>query len=154
MGPGGAAGGALQLPELSGRALVCTLYGSVPTILTPRVAPNRVKGCSLLGPLIVGNPSCSTALTRVCSHSGGGTGTSIVLLIPRVSTLQWRRDFDVDGLEGENFPPQLEAGGRISGHDRAGNPVSTFRAARCGVAWGVGPGVHAATSRMAQALIP
>lgn len=69
---------------------------------------------------------------------------------------QWRRDFDVDGLEGESFPPQLEAGGRMAGRDRAGNPVSNSPAARCGVAWawGLGPGVRVAASRTAPALIP
>ncbi|KAG2436470.1 hypothetical protein HXX76_006772 [Chlamydomonas incerta] len=41
-----------------------------------------------------------------------------------VNCLRWRRDFDVAGLSLETFPPQLAAAGQLTGHDRAGNPVT------------------------------
>lgn len=43
---------------------------------------------------------------------------------PLVCVAQWRRDFDVAGLGLETFPPQLAAAGQLTGHDRAGNPVT------------------------------
>ncbi|KAG2454658.1 hypothetical protein HYH02_000498 [Chlamydomonas schloesseri] len=41
-----------------------------------------------------------------------------------VNCLRWRRDFDVASLSLEAFPQQLAAAGQLTGHDRAGNPVT------------------------------